>query len=284
MIVVAVASAVGANSGGAAHARFQAREGWIVYWGDGAPSVFAARADGSGAMRLTRFRSNAKRGDVSPDGRLLVFDGGPQTGERPDDFDVQVISVDGSRRRTVAGTSQREIDGRFSPDGAWISYSKQSPSGIWSVWIASADGSQHRRVGIGSSARWSPNGRYLFFARDLGGQSDLYRMNVNGSGVKRLTATADLEGPADWSPDGRTLLFTRSGVNAGIYVMRTDGSRIRRLTRSPEGQAGAWSPDGRLIAYTSGTQPFVMNADGTGRKRVLGTPPVEVTTWERRIG
>ncbi|HET6837483.1 MAG TPA: Ig-like domain-containing protein, partial [Gemmatimonadales bacterium] len=66
----------------------------------------------------------------------------------------------------------------------------------------------------------------------------------------------------------------RSG-NFDIYVMDTDGQRLRRLTSSPahEGEP-AWTPDGSRIVYTltSGTttQVAVVSADGT-ESRVLTT-------------
>jgi len=51
-----------------------------------------------------------------------------------------------------------------------------------------------------------------------------------------------------------------------VYTIRSDGSRVRRLD---EGEAPAWSPDGRSIAYTSGGDLWVMNGDGTHPRRIL---------------
>ena len=158
--------------------------------------------------RLTRFESNAKRGDVSPAGQLVVFDGGPASGRRPSDFDVQLINPDGSRRGTLVGSAAKKIDARFSPDGRWISYSRESPTRDSSIWIVRTDGRDRRRGTDGSSARWSPDGRYLLFARDERGQTELYRTALAGAEIQRLTNTPASEDPAAWSPDGKQVLFS----------------------------------------------------------------------------
>jgi dipeptidyl aminopeptidase/acylaminoacyl peptidase len=77
-----------------------------------------------------------------------------------------------------------------------------------------------------------------------------------------------------WSPDGRRIAFTTFRHGRGeIYVMNADGSRQRRLTRSPAHDDHAdWSPDGRRIAFTSfrsgNAEIYAMNADGSRLTRL----------------
>jgi TolB protein len=265
--------------------QLRAASGWIVVWGGPEPSVYAVRTNGGGLRRLTQFDANAKRGDVARSGSLLVFDGAPVDGRRPDDFDIQVVRIETGTRRTIAGSPEREISGRFSPNGRWVSYSKQSAStGAWSVWIVDLTGKHSRRVTRGFDAHWAPDGRHLFFARSEAGQNDLFVSTLDGRHVKRLTRTFAMEEPAGWSPDGRRLLFTRDG---DVFVMRSDGTMTTRLTHSGgEDVAGGWSPDGTRVAFTRDSHDvFVIGADGADSRRVFGRRGFAIlaTGWERFI-
>ena len=238
------------------------------------------RPDGSNQHLIYHAYANAKRPILSPNGSWIAFDGASPSKQPFDDFDVQIVRTNGTGRHTVAGTTANEVDAQWSPDGRRLSFSRWPRSADWrssSVWTVGRDGKQLRRLGRGQFARWSPNGKRLVLdAPTKGSDGDLFIVNADGSGRRRVTNTPDLEQPAGWSPDGRTILFTRYSASGSteIAVIKVGGSRARTLAtvHGDEAGAAAWSPDGTKILFTNQpgryAQCFVMNADGSHQHNV----------------
>lgn len=114
-------------------------------------------------------------------------------------------------------------------------------------------------------------------------------IHVLSLATERDRTVTSIAGP-QFDPDGhrRLLVFrdSRAGVNVNddIAVIRTDGTRYRNLTRTPDANewGPVWSPDGRRIAYTSdeGGVPrvYVMDADGSN-PRLLSDGWGEYPAW-----
>ena len=159
-------------------------------------------------------------------------------------------------------------------------------TGQRSLFTVNSDGSHFREISLhdGSFVRVavSPGGRRI--AMSTGGfdtAGDIYVMNADGSGLRRLTNDPPGSGPwgghhdndPAWSPDGRNIVFAssrccdseRSLSGYALYDMRPDGSRLHQVTDgSQSAWSPAWSPDGSLIAYTADLQGlWVIGADGS---------------------
>jgi len=152
--------------------------------------------------------------------------------------------------------------------------------GHWQVWVSNADLSAARQLTFENANSgwpvWSPNGKKIAFESDRTDSNpnenpeinDVFTMNPDGSSVTQLTDS--LVGPSGdpgWSPDGSLIAFESDAgaypKNQGIYVMRADGSHVRRLTTLPspasaDGPVGTFdidgsarfSPDGHQLVFT----------------------------------
>jgi Tol biopolymer transport system component len=110
----------------------------------------------------------------------------------------------------------------------------------------------------------------ITFYSERSGNAEVYIMNADGTGLKRLTVNSAQDNCPDISPDGKKIAFSsnRDG-NYEIYIMNIDGSSQQRLTNTPYNELHAdWSPDGTRIYYLEdmgvNAAICVMNADGSG--------------------
>jgi TolB protein len=232
--------------------------GRIVF--DNHKDIWSVNADGTGLTRLTDSPWAEFDPALSPDGRAIAYRA------EPNDYpELWIMNAD--------GTGQRQLtrDGGFptwSADGSMIAYAPGGgPSGMSWIAIANADGSGQRRLPhteFGEYPSWSPDQKRIAFNSNLSGEALMYVVDVDGSGFVDLSSVEE-GGRVAWSPDGRSILFSsrrdRPDNSRDIYVMRPDGSDVRRLTKTG-GDMPAWSPDGSHIVFSWGGL-FVTRADGS---------------------
>jgi len=208
----------------------------------------------------------------SPDGRRMLMTGMP--GGRG--AAVYIARANGTDAQALTDTSNWSSWGAWSPDGNHIAYAARVDS-VNAVFVMNADGSGARRITTGtakeSSPSWSPDGSRLAFVSTRSGAPSIWTMDPGGASPTALCDAAGDEHNPVWSPDGQRLAFyyTNGGADS-IGVVDASGSNFRSLG---PGVWPNWSPHGDQLAFAAGArgqQPdvYVMNADGTGRKRVAG--------------
>jgi Tol biopolymer transport system component len=245
-IAIAVAVLAVLAAAGSALSTGQASNGRILYYQqvNGKEQLFTIRADGSGRKQLTHGPTHSLNGDWSPDGKLIVFE---RIAADDSHAGVAVMNADGSDVRLLTPTGYQG-DPSFTPDG-----------------------------------------RQIVFARSEQGD-DVWLMNLDGSDQHKVPGTHNPEHDdgkcgcivdATVSPDGKTVSFVRIAPDWGsqaLFSVGIDGTGLRRLApySADIGLKHDWSPDGKLIVYTSPGDPalgrsanmYVMRPDGSGKRAV----------------
>jgi Tol biopolymer transport system component len=227
------------------------------------------RMNGDGTGR-TYVRDGFDPDICSVNGHVLFVGGG----------DVHVMDINGNYVANLSSGGYADYNPDWSPDCGQIVY-VSLVSGQYRLYKMNADGSSKISLPYDAGGaddwypEWSPDGQWIAFTSTRSGNphGDVYRMNADGSNLRRLTTNGGWF-PV-WSPDGGRIAYVdlREG-GAGVYVMSADGSDQRRITHESPGRA-AWWPywfsDDRLMYVTgddilgNNLDVFLINADGTGK-------------------
>jgi TolB protein len=101
------------------------------------------------------------------------------------------------------------------------------------------------------------DGTRIAFMSGRDGNPEIYIMNVDGSGVRRLTNHPAGDSSPTWSPTGTQIAFVsdRAG-QPQVYIVGADGLNLRRLTSESYADRPTWSPAPfNEIAFTARTGP-----------------------------
>jgi TolB protein len=199
---------------------------WPIY---PAYEIFSANLDGSGFKRLTKTPGYDAEGTISSDGKKIVF-----TSMRSGDLDIYTMNADGSGIKRL--TSEKGYDGGpfFSWDGQTIIYRAYHPKtkeelkeyesllaqnlikpSRAEIFMMSAEGANKRQITNNGAANWAPfllpNNRQIVFSSNLHDPErksfSLYLINVDGTGLERITYGARFDSFPMFSRDGKKLVF-----------------------------------------------------------------------------
>jgi serine/threonine-protein kinase len=195
--------------------------------------IYEMDTNGGNRRQLTSGLGKLNAPEISPDGRYIVFT------NKSGGNTIWLMNRDGSNPRQIYGLPDGYgWDPVWSPDGSQILFASgaaQRPN----LSIMDLDGSNVRQVvdmaGLRGRSDWSPDGNLIATYAGDSWQREIFVMQPDGSSSQQITSGGNNLAPS-FSPDGQWLVFTsymdRYGDDHGceIYLMRTDGSDIRRLT------------------------------------------------------
>ncbi len=208
--------------------------------------------------------------------------------ERDSQPEIYSVRPDGRGLRRLTKAASADYPAAPAPDGGAllaVSVTDEGEQQIERMVLLGDDGSAKSIGPVSARVRspsWSPDGRWMVFESDTASFRDLYRMQRDGSGLRRLTQNPEGNFEPAVSPDGRSIAFVSSrDGDAEVYVMRADGTEPRRITAfHRDDWAPSWSPDGRRIAFLSNREGadrvFIVGADGLHLQRLDTTAPDSV--------
>ena len=107
--------------------------------------------------------------------------------------------------------------------------------------------------GLQTDATWSPDGQFIAYTSDFGGNFDVWVQPVAGGNPFRITTSPAHETQPDWSPDGSRVVFRSERDGGGLFVVPAFGGVEQQV--STFGTHPSWSPDNREILFLDGTAP-----------------------------
>jgi Tol biopolymer transport system component len=126
----------------------------------------------------------------------------------------------------------------------------------------------------------------VVFQSNRHGPVEVYTMNSDGTGVRRLTNNPGVDGGARWAPDGTKIAWSsQQGGAREIWIMNADGSDKRQVTSLGGTTNGPnWSPDGaRLVFHRArgdgNFDLYMVNADGSGTQRLTTSGSFVWPSW-----
>lgn len=185
--------------------------------------------------------------------------------ERFEDSDLQLHwlnppSGEGySEPPCAANSTQPDHSPQFSPDGKNVVFVSKR-TGIAEIWITDSACQKARqltnfRIGGVGSPQWAPDGEEIVFDFFHNNHADIYKIDLIGGQLTRLTKDPGSEYLPSWSNDGLWIYFSsdRPGLKkdsqrSQVWKMPANGGEAIQVTENG-GQEPFQSHDGRLLYY-----------------------------------
>lgn len=187
-------------------------------------------------IQLTDKLGNLNAPEISPDGKQIVF---KLWSANLDKNVIWVMERNGNSPDKISRVEG--WDPTWSPDGEYVLFASDV-EGATELFRMRVNGKDMHRVSslpaIRGRSDWSADGQFIVTYSGDSWQHEIYLMNADGSNAHIISPLGgNAQGPS-FSPDGQWVTFTAYydayGDENGceIYVMRVDGTDLRRLTHN----------------------------------------------------
>jgi len=225
------------------------------------------------------------------------------TGQKPSNSETKQDKPENKEFKTWRIPNVNEAaEAYFSPDGkSMICNAKYEGDSEHMVYTMNIDGTDIRRIndkGEDACSYYYPDGKHIIWTstrdnldmhkgnysdpKDYPQGSELYKSDLDGSNVVRLTNNEYYDAEVSVSPDGAKILFTRQiDGSLDLWVMEVDGTNEKQVTFTPDLQEGGsfYMTDSKTIIYRAWKKEdegkrgmpmtiYTINDDGTDRKQI----------------
>jgi Tol biopolymer transport system component len=162
---------------------------------------------------------------------------------------------------------------RVSPDGRRVAVSRTTQANT-DIWVLEGDRASRLTFDAGRDdfPVWSPDSSQVVYFKQSPGRTDLIQRPARGGPEAPVVVSVPFKAASSWSVDGRFLMYqiTDAETQSDLWVVPMAGDRTPRVfLKTPFIERfGAFSPDGRWVAYQS---------DETGRNEIYVRPFVATT-------
>lgn len=199
-------------------------------------------------------------------------------------LDLWSARSNGANEQLMADAPYTEFEAAQSPTSKRIVYSAFI-GGSYNICRLTFSGDCHQ---LTDSAPWdrvpafSPDGKKIVWARG----AELYKMNADGSGKRRLVDLPGTENSPVWSPNGDRIAFERfRDGQADIYTMKPNGDGIRRITRSDvDDNSPDWHPTKNVLVWVRDDPSTFDDRDIVKKSLAPGSSLQFLTTSTRSEG
>ena len=209
--------------------------------------------------------------DVSPNGKWVLFD---ILG------DIYRVSIDGGSADRISDESAWDEMATYSPDGQQIAFLSDGGTGVQSLWLMDADGSNRRKITSNQMGphTWDPSGRYV-----VAPTRDSLRA-YSSIGGNSYAFSDQFTGASEFAGTGSAVYFENRG-DRHVYRLNLDTGQQERVTSGMHSEVFVRpkiSPTGDLLAYirqSAGGESLCVLEISSGAERTLLE---NLTTYDQR--
>jgi Tol biopolymer transport system component len=172
-------------------------------------------------LSMLAFAPGARAAFPGPNGKIAYFSGG----------DIYTANPDGTEATNITNSWGVYDSGpTWSADGNRIAFlsnrgecgSSSCGANPPSIWVMNADGTDpvrvYRYAGY-TALSWSPDGKRIAFSSVVSSYTQIFEVDVDGTGLTQVTNGGSQNADPAWSPDGATIAFSHDGA---LWKMKDD--------------------------------------------------------------